>query len=244
VDREDIPYLSRGWSEREAGSNLGCLLVAGFINLFDRAVAQAGVVPTIKLTQATSNDTGQGWVVHLRSKKRGSKGQAETLEMARRFAAFLRQAGYEGAISRELSVPVEDLKASAKEVSTSTYLDASSKRRWIVAGNLAVILAWAATVFLGSSAGSYMMVTGSPFWLAENLPQILKGISTGMRYGFCCTLPVLAFGLFVLWIAGSRAFMAGKQNRSSFIVVTILGVIIASGGGCITGWFGVVEWYY
>lgn len=102
VEREEIPYLKRGWSDRDTGSDLGCLLLAGFINLFDRAMAQAGVVPTIKLTQATSGDTGQGWVVHLRSQMRGRRGRVATFEMAQRIATFLRGAGYGGAMAEAL----------------------------------------------------------------------------------------------------------------------------------------------
>jgi hypothetical protein len=126
----------------------------------------------------------------------------------------------------------------AGEQSVKTDVEASQKRKWFVGGNLAIVFAWAAGVYVGS-----YLETGSFSWLPENLPRIVDAATTGMRYGFCCTLPVLAFGLFLLWIVGRR-FIAGKQKRASFIVAIILGVIIASVGGCLFGWFAVVEWYY
>jgi hypothetical protein len=143
----------------------------------------------------------------------------------------------------ELSAPGEDAETSVAETSVAVDHEASQKRKWVVAGNLAIVLAWIAAVFFGSSVGSYMMGAGSPFWLVGNLASILEGISRGSRYGFCCTLPVLAFGLFFLWIAGRR-FILGQLRRSSFVAVIILGVIVALVGGCLTGWFGVIEWYY
>ena len=220
VEREDI---SRNLGHM--GGDPLSLLLDVFLWIIDVLVAKATKVPVIKLTQSRSDDSGQGWVGHLRSQRRGHRGQVATFRMAQRMVAFLRRSGYDGAIPEELSVPRD--------------LEASLKLRRIVAGSLAIVLAWIAAVLFGSSVGSYMMGDGNPFWLAGNLAFILEG----SRYGFCCTLPVLAFGLFFLWIAGG-AFILGKQSRSSFIASIILGVIIALVGGCLTGWFGVVEMYH
>jgi hypothetical protein len=233
VERKDISRnLSRMLEGVGSGGDvfsvlLGLLCV--YLWIIDVLVAKTTKVPVIKLMQSRSDDSGQGWVIHLRSQKSGHRGRVATFRMAQRIVAFLRRSGYDGAIPEELSVPRDS--------------EASLKLRWIVTGSLAIVLAWIAAVFFGSSVGSYMMGAGSPFWLVGNLASILEGISRGSRYGFCCTLPVLAFGLFLLWIAGG-GFILGQLRRSSFVAVIILGVIVALVGGCLTGWFGVVELYY
>ena len=84
---------------------------------------------------------------------------------------------------------------------------------------------------------------GSPFWLAKNFPWILESTAAGWRFGFCCTLPALALGLFLVWTLG-RAYAARRESRSSFVGVVIFGVIVALVGGFLTAWFAVVEWYY
>ncbi len=140
--------------------------------------------------------------------------------------------------------PVADRQGpSSRPGSGPSDLEEAERKRSVVAGYLAIIVAWAAAVFIGSSVGSYTMGAGSPFWLAGNFPWVLESIAAGWRYGFCCTLPALALGLFLVWILG-RAFAAGRESRSSFIVVAGFSVIVALVGGFLTGWFAVVEWYH
>lgn len=112
-----------------------------------------------------------------------------------------------------------------------------------MAGYLAIVLAWAAAVFIGSSVGSYTMGAGSPFWLAGNFPWVVESMAAGWVYGLYCTLPALALSLFLVWILG-RAFAAGRESRSSFVVVVSFVVIVALVGGSLTGWFAVVTWYH
>jgi hypothetical protein len=126
----------------------------------------------------------------------------------------------------------------AEEPSVPIELEASRKRKWIVLGNLAIVLAWAAGVYVGT-----YLATGSFSWLPENLLRIVDAAATGMRYGFCCTLPVLAFGLFLLWMVG-KGFIAGKLRRTNLVVAMVVGAIVAAVGGCLFGGFAVLEWYY
>ena len=126
----------------------------------------------------------------------------------------------------------------AEEPSVAIEVEAFQKRKWIVFGNLAIVLAWAAGVYVGTYLG-----TGSFSWLPENLPRIVDAAATGMRYGFCCTLPVLAFGLLLLWMVG-RGFIAGKLRRTNLMAAMIAGAVIAAVGGCLFGWFAVIEWYH
>lgn len=83
------------------------LLAYAFLEIMDRILARSTKVPVLKLTQSLSDGSSQGWVIHLRSRKRGRRGQVETLKMAGRVVAFLRQAGYRGTMPEELSVPVD-----------------------------------------------------------------------------------------------------------------------------------------
>lgn len=117
VEREDIKRnlirIMEGGGGPGSGS-LGDVVFMILLEIIDRSIAKGTKVPVIKLTQSASGDSGQGWVVHLRSKRRGRKGQAATLEMAQRFVAFLRQSGYQGAIPDELTEPTE-LMTSLRE---------------------------------------------------------------------------------------------------------------------------------
>jgi len=220
VEREDIRYFSL------LDFLFTVLLVSESAFIEGMTAKKNTMVPVIKLTQSTSDDSGQGWVIHLRSRRRGQRGRVATFEMAHRIVAFLRQNGYSG--------PMPDL---GRVVEASL----KNKRRgiaFLIGGILAIVFAWAAGVFVGS----YIM-TGSFSWLAENFFTILDYASKGTRYGFCCTLPVLAFSLFALWYV-VRKFIAGKQKRSNVISAIIVGVIIASVGGCFLAMFAVLEWYY
>ena len=82
------------------------LLTYAFLEVVDRTLARSTKVPVLKLTQSPRDDSSQGWVIHMRSKKRGRRGQVNTLEMAGRVVAFLRQTGWRGTIPAELSASV------------------------------------------------------------------------------------------------------------------------------------------
>ena len=96
-----------GAPERADG---GDALLIVLTEIVDRVIAKSTKVPVLKLTLSASDDPDQACVIHLRSKSRGHRGRDETLELARRFVAFLRQADYDGAIPEELNVPM-DLEA-------------------------------------------------------------------------------------------------------------------------------------
>jgi hypothetical protein len=119
VTRPDIRRgLANMWvSGAPEGADGGDALLIVLTEIVDRIIAKSTKVPVLKLTSSASDDPDQARVIHLRSKSRGHRGQDETLEFARRFVAFLREAGYEGAIPEELSAPVEDLEESEKGAS-------------------------------------------------------------------------------------------------------------------------------
>jgi hypothetical protein len=111
-----------------------------------------------------------------------------------------------------------------------------SSNKWIVGGVLALVLAWAAGVFVGS----YILAG------RESITRALPPGSAGMQYSFCCALPVLALSVWGLWSV-ARGFVAGKLNRSNVIGAIILGAIIASVGGCfaaILPVFALIIWYH
>lgn len=209
MEREDIPYLRRGWSDRESGSNLGCLLVAGLIKLFDRAVANATIVPVIKLTQSTSDDSGHGWVIHLRSDRRGRGGQVATFELAQRIVTFFHRSGYDGAIPEELSVPTD----------AGTW----QKSKWIVGGFLASFLSYVAGV----------LVCGYLFepWNLS-FPEYLNMVSD-MYLGLssCCSLPGLALSLFATSLVVLRSISARRSAVAIIIMFAIINLVIGCGVG-------------
>lgn len=110
------------------------LLTYAFLEVMDRTLARSTKVPVLKLTQSPSDGSSQGWVIHLRSKNRGRRGQVETLEMAGHVAAFLRQTGYRGTMPEELGGPSEDPGVSVRESSLPADLEGSVKEEGVQAG--------------------------------------------------------------------------------------------------------------
>jgi hypothetical protein len=115
------------------------LLLVVFRALIDHLFTRSTKVQVLKLTQSASYDSRQGWVIHLRSSRRGEKGQVATLQMARRFVAFLRQAGYRGAIPEELSVPM-DLEAVPADAKALRPRTGDSRRYHKVAMLVSILL--------------------------------------------------------------------------------------------------------
>jgi len=208
VEREETKYYSRGLEASGCGTDLVGLLLLRFIAIIEGIIAKNTMVPVIKLTQSATDDSGQGWVIHLRSRRRGHLGRVATFEMAHRIVAFLRQTGYNGTIPEERSVPT-DLEASLK-----------NQRRGIalfIGGFLASVFAWA--------AGSFV-VGYRQFW---DIPYALE-MAVSFHPCSICGLPVLALGLLVLWFFVSRR-IAGKVNRSTVIWAIIVSVICGFVGG-------------
>ena len=69
---------------------LGLLLVV-FVAVSEAIIenvrAKKTRVPVLRLTQSRDDDSGQGWVIDLRSDKRGNKGRAATLATEERGGA-------------------------------------------------------------------------------------------------------------------------------------------------------------
>ena len=124
IESVDIPRDRNRTSggDISGGSDLGDLVLGLlFIVLF--AIFEATIenfrakrtkMPVLRLTQSRCDNLGQGWVIDLRSDKRGNEGRAATLEMAHRVVAMLCLTGYAGAIPEEVSLP-EDPEAFVKE---------------------------------------------------------------------------------------------------------------------------------
>jgi hypothetical protein len=123
IEREDIPRdTSQKWEGGAAGGSdlgdlfLGLLLtvsLAVFEAIIETVRAKKTTVPVLRLIQSEGDGRDQCWVIDLRSEKRGRRGQAATLKMARRVVAMLCLTGYAGAIPEEPSLPT-DLEAFVK----------------------------------------------------------------------------------------------------------------------------------
>jgi hypothetical protein len=117
VKREDISKLGQTvfvWVVRDETGAVGCplALLLGPVALIDAILAKRARFPAIKLTQATNGDAKQGWVIHLRSRKRRRRGRTETMAMAHRVVASLRQSGYSG--------PLPELTSKGSEAMIDT----------------------------------------------------------------------------------------------------------------------------
>ena len=100
VEREDINTFGPMWSSTAYSDPSGGILtlLLAPLAIIDTAAAKSTSFPVIKLTQAASGDQEQGWMIYLRSRKRGRNGQIATREMAHRVVVFLHQNGYCGPI--------------------------------------------------------------------------------------------------------------------------------------------------
>jgi hypothetical protein len=103
VPREEIstlPHLALGMLLADSDTGLGCLLsvILAPIAIIQAITSRRARVPVIKLTQSAGDGPGQGWVIHLRSRRRGSRGRVETRELAHRIADLLPRHGYSGSM--------------------------------------------------------------------------------------------------------------------------------------------------
>lgn len=103
VKREGISTLSSvalGLLLADSNTGFGCLLsiLLAPVAIVDRIISRRTRFPIIRLTQSGGAGSGQGWVIYMRSKKRGHRGREETREFARHIADLLHKYGYSGSM--------------------------------------------------------------------------------------------------------------------------------------------------
>jgi Flp pilus assembly protein TadD len=237
-----------GAPERADG---GDALLIVLTEIVDRIIAGSSKVPVLKLTHAGGSDSNPGLLeIHLRSMKRGRRGRDETLDMAHRIVAFLRLGGYRGTIPEEVSVPVEDLEAWARESSEPTELEVSQPsmdwRFWldfVAAGLLGGLTLGGLGGFaagclpllglsgaLGGAAGG--VVAAGIHWLG-----LRRYVSLTWRWVLvCCVVGAVTWAMASGWAAAELGSLDPVAfERDSVWAFVSAGIMAGAVGGAVSG---------